>query len=112
MDWFDLIIRAGLPTATLVCIGWFFATRVWPFIIRAWQDQQEERQEERDRFLAALEKNQETFQKVVEAERVIRLDERDRFLSALEKHREELAGITRTQQQLRRALEKKEDKKP
>lgn len=111
MDWFDLIIRVGLPTAALAGIGWFMAARVWPFIVNAWQDQQRERQEERDRFLAALERNQETFQKVVEAERVIRLDERDRFLAALEKHRDELAGITRTQQQLRRALEKKEDKK-
>src|SRR5688500_15268300 len=111
MDWYDFAIRVGLPSAALAGIGWFVAARVWPFVINAWQEQQRERLEERDRFLSALEKNQETFQKLVDTERVVRLDERDKFLSALEKHREELQGITRTQQQLRRALERKEDKK-
>lgn len=106
MDWVDFVIRVGLPTAALAGIGWFVAARVWPFIVKAWETQQNERKEEREKFLAALAAERESFQQVVTTERLARIDERDRFLGALEKHRQELAGITRTQQQLRRALEK------
>lgn len=88
MDWFDFAIRAGLPTAALAATAWFVAARVWPFITSAWQEQQRERREEREKYLASLKEQGEMFKTILAEGERIRQAERDRFLEALARHQQ------------------------
>lgn len=96
MDWLEFFGRYGLPTIILAAISVFFAKQIWPFIVRSWENQQAERREERNLFLAALEKQEESTERIVKEERATRLAERDRFLAALEGHRKQLETIANT----------------
>lgn len=88
MDWLDFTIRVGFPLAALAAIGWFVTKHVWPFIVSAWNQQQQERREEREKYLASLEKQGESFRAILAEGERIRREERDRFLDALEAHRQ------------------------
>lgn len=99
MDWLEFFGRYGLPTIILAAISIFFAKNVWPFVVNAWQDQQNERREERNRFITELAESRAMFQKVMEAEREVRIEERNRFLTALEGHRAQLSEIARALKQ-------------
>lgn len=96
MDWLEFFGRYGLPTIILAAISIFFARNVWPFIVRAWEQQQDERRAERQQFLVELSEARKAFRKEMEAEREVRIDERNRFLVALEGHRLQLETIAET----------------
>jgi hypothetical protein len=94
LDWLEFFGRYGLPTIILAAISIFFAKHVWPFIVRAWEQQQEERRAEREQFLKELSNARQQFldelsnarkefKIVMEAERGVRIDERNRFLEQL-----------------------------
>lgn len=88
MDWLDFTIRVGFPLAALAAIGWFVTKHVWPFIVSAWQEQQKERREEREKYLASLKEQGESFRSILAEGERIRREERDKFLAALEAHRQ------------------------
>lgn len=100
MDWFDFAIRAGFPLAALAFIGWFLVKYVWPFIVKAWNDSQAERREEREKSLATLEKTQGMFERLIDIERNVRIEERDKFLAALSQQSATLMRIADTQAQI------------
>lgn len=113
MDWFDFAIRAGLPTAFLAFIGWFLVRHVWPFITKAWNDSQTERREDREKNLAALEKQTEMLERLMDVERKTRVEERDRFVGILDRQGDSLkqiaeaqVKIVQTQEQILQALPK------
>lgn len=57
MDWIDLVVRLGLPTALLTMGGWFLIKHVWPFVVKTWETTQAERVAEREKFLSALDRH-------------------------------------------------------
>lgn len=118
MDWFDFAIRAGLPTAFLGFIGWFLVKHVWPFIVKAWNDSQVERREDREKNLAALEKQTEMLERLMDGERRTRVEERDRFVGILDRQGDSLkqiaeaqVKIVQTQEQILQALPPKPTKR-
>lgn len=101
MEWIQLSLQYGLPTFLLISVVVGLYKGAWPVAVRAWDEQQAERREERERFLSTLERfdhtiNEErkSFQVMLTTERAMRLEERNLFLSVLDKHTEKLTGVT------------------
>lgn len=93
VDWVSIILQVGLPSLALIAIGRFFANRIWPAAVKAWETQQSERREERQEFLKALSEEREAFNSVLAVERRLRTDERNMFLQALDGYRKQLETI-------------------
>lgn len=121
IDWIDLAVRFGLPTILLFGAGFFFVRRIWPFIVDAWENQQQERREERVAFLdsikeerlacqAMIEAERETRREELKIERQARTEERTRFFAILDNHREQLEAITTTLIEIQHTIENQNGK--
>lgn len=104
MDWSQLF-QFGVPTALLAAGLWFTVKHIWPFVVRAWETQSEERRQEREKFLETVNSMMKTFESISRSERDTRIDERNRFLAALEQHNRHLADVVEAQEELRQAID-------
>jgi len=95
MDLLDLAAKFGLPTFLLVVFGLGVWKGMWPFAVKAWEDQQSERKEERTRFLDALKDERAAFKEMVIYEKSVRIEEREKFLNALDRQADLMTEFSR-----------------
>lgn len=111
MDILELAAKFGLPTFLLIVFGLGVWKGMWPFAVKAWEDQQIERREERTRFLDTLREERIAFQEMVVYEKSVRIEEREKFLHALDGHTklmgdfsDQLRAVTAALAQIQRAM--------
>lgn len=108
MDWVEFFTRFGVTAGVLVLILVFLGRSLWPAALKAWEDQQKERREERTQFLNALTDERKAFKAAVDEERQSRIQESQRFLAALELHGRQIATMAETNTKILQALERTE----
>lgn len=122
MDWIDLITRLGAPALFIYLAGKWFVGWGWPFITKAWEDQQTERKEERRNFISVLDAFRVDMLTVERENRAVHVETRDMFLKSIDEYREQLEKVAvaqevmvatqkemiETQKKIQSALEKKE----
>lgn len=52
--WIEIATKFGLPVAALALVGWFLATRVWPWMVSQVEKTQAAREKDLDRFSSQI----------------------------------------------------------